>query len=57
VSSEFSGRGIGMGAARAACQKRGGTMLIHSDGGGGTRIEFRFPRSQMADEPEARLVA
>ncbi len=48
--NEYSGRGIGMGAVRAACQARGGSIKISSQPGQGTRVEFRFPRSEMAPE-------
>ena len=48
--NEYSGRGIGMGAVRAACQARGGTVHISSQPREGTKLEFRFPRSEMAPE-------
>jgi two-component system, chemotaxis family, sensor kinase CheA len=48
--NEYSGRGIGMGAARSACQARGGTVRISSQPGQGTRVEFRFARTEMAPE-------
>ena len=48
--NEYSGRGIGMGAVRSACQVRGGTVRISSQSGQGTRVEFRFARSEMAPE-------
>jgi two-component system, chemotaxis family, sensor kinase CheA len=48
--NEYSGRGIGMGAARSACQARGGTVKISSQPGQGTRVEFRFARTEMAPE-------
>jgi two-component system, chemotaxis family, sensor kinase CheA len=57
IATEYSGRGIGMGAARQACQERGGKMLIHSSEGQGTRIEFRFPNNQVVESLPARLVA
>lgn len=41
--SEISGRGMGMGAVRAACQKLGGTIHVSSRPGAGTTFEFRFP--------------
>jgi two-component system chemotaxis sensor kinase CheA len=56
--SEFSGRGIGMGAVRSASQSRGGTVCLVSREGSGTRVEFRFAREQMVTEPvRASLVA
>jgi two-component system chemotaxis sensor kinase CheA len=48
--NEYSGRGIGMGAVRSACEARGGTLKISSQPGKGTRVEFRFARSEMAPE-------
>jgi two-component system chemotaxis sensor kinase CheA len=48
--NEYSGRGIGMGAVRSACQARGGTVKISSQPGQGTRVEFRFARGEMAPE-------
>jgi two-component system chemotaxis sensor kinase CheA len=45
--NEFSGRGVGMGAVRAACQARGGTVTVHSTQGLGTRVSFRFPLHMM----------
>jgi two-component system chemotaxis sensor kinase CheA len=53
--NEYSGRGIGMGAVRSACQARGGTVKISSQPGQGTKLEFRFPRSEMA--PEVNVAA
>jgi two-component system chemotaxis sensor kinase CheA len=49
--SEFSGRGIGMGAVRAACHARGGAVRLVSGDGSGTRVEFRFAREQMVTDP------
>jgi two-component system chemotaxis sensor kinase CheA len=46
--SEFSGRGIGMGAIRSECLGRGGKVRIRSEAGGGTHIEFRFPKRAMS---------
>jgi two-component system chemotaxis sensor kinase CheA len=50
----ISGRGIGMGAVRAACHERGGTMRVGRGSRGGTRVEFRFPRREMAEDAEYR---
>jgi two-component system chemotaxis sensor kinase CheA len=55
--SEISGRGIGMGAVRAACVARGGTMCVHSAMGAGTRVEFRFPRETMFQPIELRVAS
>ncbi len=41
--SELSGRGVGMGALRAACVERGGVLKIDSERGKGTRIVMTFP--------------
>jgi two-component system chemotaxis sensor kinase CheA len=48
--NEFSGRGIGMGAVRAACRELNGKVLVHSNPGDGTSIQFRFPAYEMAGE-------
>lgn len=45
--TELSGRGVGLGAARAACIERGGRVAVHSSPGKGTRFEFRFPAASM----------
>ncbi len=50
--TDFSGRGVGMGAVLAACKAHGGTVHISSRSGVGTQLEFRFPREAMA--PSAR---
>lgn len=42
VTTEISGRGVGLGAVRAVCRELGGTIRIASQAGRGTRIEFRF---------------
>ena len=41
--SEISGRGVGMGAVRAAARAMGGDVAIHSQRGHGTRVEITFP--------------
>ncbi len=41
--SEISGRGVGMGAARAACLEAGGAISVESEPGRGTRFSFVFP--------------
>lgn len=48
VASEYSGRGIGMGAVRQACEEMQGVVLVQSERGVGTCITFRFPASSMA---------
>lgn len=44
----FSGRGVGFAAVRSETLARGGQVMIDSISGKGTRIEFRFPASEMA---------
>jgi len=39
----LSGRGVGLGAARARCAELGGTLSVRSERGRGTRFEFAFP--------------
>jgi two-component system, chemotaxis family, sensor kinase CheA len=48
--TEYSGRGIGMGAVRVACAERGGVVRIASEPGVRTLVEFRFPRERATDE-------
>ncbi|TPV93926.1 MAG: hypothetical protein B7733_18005 [Myxococcales bacterium FL481] len=55
--TEYSGRGVGMGAIRAACEGQGGRMRISSSPGQGTEVEFRFPVDAMAPTPAERLAA
>lgn len=45
---EFSGRGVGLGAVRAATVAAGGTMTIDSEPGQGTTIRFSIPRAPRA---------
>jgi two-component system, chemotaxis family, sensor kinase CheA len=45
--SELSGRGVGMGAVRAECEARGGTVELVSEPAAGTRVVFRFPAAAM----------
>lgn len=52
--SEHSGRGVGLGALRAACQALGGTVHIESQRGTGTTLRCRLPRAatvQQAPSP------
>jgi HPt (histidine-containing phosphotransfer) domain-containing protein len=44
-ATEYSGRGVGMSAVRAACVERGGSVDVLDRQGGGTRVVFRFPAS------------
>lgn len=50
VVNDFSGRGVGMGALRGECERRGGTMDVSSDDGKGTCVSFRFPEAAMTAE-------
>ena len=40
---EISGRGIGLAAVRAECERLGGTVGVTSERGRGTTFRFRFP--------------
>ena len=42
-ANEYSGRGVGMGAVRAACQALGGKVDVSSEPGSGTLIRFSWP--------------
>lgn len=46
--SEFSGRGMGLGAVRHACQKLGGTVEVASVPGVGTTFRFIWPATVVA---------
>jgi ligand-binding sensor domain-containing protein/HPt (histidine-containing phosphotransfer) domain-containing protein len=41
--TEVSGRGVGAGAAREACEARGGRVELRGEAGRGTTFSFRFP--------------
>jgi two-component system, chemotaxis family, sensor kinase CheA len=41
--AEISGRGVGMGALRAACAELGGSLHVSSERGKGTTIQARIP--------------
>ncbi len=49
--TEYSGRGVGMAAVKQECENRSGRMRILSEPGEGTTVEFRFPATQMANDP------
>ncbi len=55
--TELSGRGVGMAAVREACEALGGTFLIHSTRGVGTRLSFVFPCGQTVYEGHAAMLA
>ena len=42
VISELSGRGVGLGAVREACEALGGKVSVSSVSGEGTNFDFRF---------------
>lgn len=46
VVTQFSGRGIGLGAVREECVKRGGQIELNSKSGKGTKVLFRFPLNE-----------
>ncbi len=46
--TEYSGRGVGMAAMRAACTELDGTIEVTSEPGRGTTLTFRIPRWHMA---------
>jgi HPt (histidine-containing phosphotransfer) domain-containing protein/two-component sensor histidine kinase len=50
--TDFSGRGVGMSAMRGAAEARGGRIHVESEPGGGTRVEFRFPRGGSAENDQ-----
>jgi two-component system chemotaxis sensor kinase CheA len=41
--TDTSGRGVGMGAVRAACESAGGKVSVETVAGQGTTFTFRFP--------------
>lgn len=51
--TETSGRGVGLGAARRACQELGGHVEVESETNGGTTIRFVWP-ARMASAPSVR---
>ncbi len=50
TATQLSGRGIGMGAARRACEAHGGVARVISKRGQGTTVQFRFPLEAMGAE-------
>jgi two-component system chemotaxis sensor kinase CheA len=55
--TDVSGRGVGMGAVRAECIRRGGTIDLVTRPGAGTHIVFRFPITTMSDHERAQRAA
>lgn len=53
--SDVSGRGVGMGALKAAIEDLGGDIQVHSQPQRGTRWQFHFPLSAMAEDVITRL--
>lgn len=45
--SELAGRGVGLGAVRAACEQRGGRVQASSTPGAGSRFRFSWPTSEL----------
>jgi len=56
-ATELSGRGVGLGAVRAACHEAGGTVTVTSQPGEGTSFCFRFPMVSRAAMPRPELTA
>jgi two-component system chemotaxis sensor kinase CheA len=55
-ASEHSGRGVGLGAVRQACERLGGRVEVQSEPGAGTTFRFVWPSSVLLDEPaESRM--
>jgi two-component system chemotaxis sensor kinase CheA len=52
--TDISGRGIGMGALRAATESLGGAIEIETQSGRGTAMRMLFPRDAMAPERASR---
>jgi two-component system chemotaxis sensor kinase CheA len=46
-ASELSGRGVGMSAARAACERLGGQLEVVSEPARGTLVRFRWPDNRV----------
>jgi two-component system chemotaxis sensor kinase CheA len=56
-ASDISGRGVGLGALRAACRALRGRVTVHSVAGRGTTFQLCFPLSVVGDNAavEARI--
>ena len=56
--TELSGRGVGLAAARAECERLGGKVEVESQLGQGTLFRFRMPTPSMEEiEPRLRSVS
>ena len=53
--TELSGRGVGMGAVRDACEALGGNVEVKSELGVGTRLRFAFPLDDAIYEGRAMM--
>jgi two-component system chemotaxis sensor kinase CheA len=49
-----SGRGVGMGAMRAECEKVGGRLVVRSTPGAGTVLHFSFAANAVCETEEMR---
>jgi len=49
--SRYSGRGIGMGAVKQACENLGGEVKVQAESGKGTRFTFVFPLAVAVADP------
>lgn len=54
--TELSGRGVGVGAVKVACEAHGGVMTVTSRRGVGTTFRFEFPASR-AEESGVHALA
>jgi two-component system chemotaxis sensor kinase CheA len=52
--TETSGRGVGLAAVKAAVLEAGGTLVVQSQRGRGTRFVMRFPDASSEDLPKER---
>jgi len=50
-----SGRGIGLGVVRRACQALGGTARVESEAGRGTTFQFELPTDVVCRKPSIRV--
>jgi two-component system chemotaxis sensor kinase CheA len=57
TATETSGRGVGMGALRAASQRTGGDLEVHSTPGRGTTLRITWPWEPVARAGGALLAA
>jgi two-component system, chemotaxis family, sensor kinase CheA len=48
-TTELSGRGVGLGALRAAVERLGGVIAVHSEPGQGTTFEFSFSEAELGE--------